>query len=100
MKYKTRRVAKALGITPRHLQRLCWKMMDMTPERWLSGLKLEEALGLIESGMSATRVAKKLGYPDLTGLSRDFRRHHGVNIRTVQVALRRVQQNDRNRREQ
>jgi transcriptional regulator GlxA family with amidase domain len=86
--YKSRELARALGITPRHLQRLFAAQMGCTPREWLNEQRLLVAGQMLRKARAVKEVAYDLGFPSASQLSRDFRNHFGVQPSTLLVQQR------------
>jgi AraC family transcriptional regulator of adaptative response / DNA-3-methyladenine glycosylase II len=85
--YKSRELARALGMTQRHLQRLFATHFGRGPQEWLNEQRLEAAGRMLRNAQAVKEVAYRLGFPSASQLSRDFRNHFG--IRPSQLLLQR-----------
>jgi len=83
--YKSRELARALGITPRHLQRLFAAQIGRTPQEWLNEQRLLAAGQMLREARAVKEVAYRLGFRSASQLSRDFRNHFGVQPSTLLV---------------
>jgi len=73
-------MAKALGMSPRTLDRRVRLATGKGPSRFVQRIRLEHAAHLIEtSGLPMSEVADQVGYRDATTLRRLLRRDLGVN---------------------
>jgi len=85
--YKSRELARALGMTQRHLQRLFAAHFGQGPQEWLNEQRLEAAGRMLRKALAVKEVAYRLGFPSAAQLSRDFRNYFG--IRPSQLLLQR-----------
>jgi AraC-like DNA-binding protein len=76
--YRAPALARALGITPRHLQRLFAAQVGFGPQQWLNEQRLLAARAMLAKARAVKEVAYHLGFPSASQLSRDFRNHFGV----------------------
>ena len=73
-------MAKALGMSPRTLDRRVRKATGAGPARFVQRIRLEHASHLIEvSDLTLSEVANRVGYRDATTLRRLLQRHLGMN---------------------
>ena len=77
--YKSRELARALGMTQRHLQRLFAAHFGQGPQEWLNGQRLEAAGRMLRKAQAVKEVAYRLGFPSASQLSRDFRNYFGIS---------------------
>jgi transcriptional regulator GlxA family with amidase domain len=76
--YRAPELARELGITPRHLQRLFAAQLGRGPQEWLNERRLLAAGEMLRSAKAVKEVAYRLGFPSASQLSRDFRNHFGI----------------------
>ncbi|HEU4582659.1 MAG TPA: helix-turn-helix domain-containing protein [Polyangiaceae bacterium] len=76
--YKATLLARAMGISPRHLQRLFAAQFGLGPQQWLHEQRLLAAKTMLGSARAVKEVAYQLGFPSAAQLSRDFRNYFGV----------------------
>jgi transcriptional regulator GlxA family with amidase domain len=76
--YSSRELARAIGITQRHLQRLFAAKIGCTPRTWLNEQRLLAARQMLCTARAVKEVAHSLGFPTVSQFSRDFRSHFGV----------------------
>ncbi|OCT13392.1 hypothetical protein A8709_17415 [Paenibacillus pectinilyticus] len=68
-------IAKQLGYTPAHCNRVFHKAYGVSPRQYLSTIKLRQAkLMLMDPTLSIEYIAEKLGYKDLSQFSKQFKR--------------------------
>lgn len=73
-------IIASLGISPNYGLEVFQKIYQMSPRKYLSGLKLQEAKILLQQpGISLNEIAKRLGYKNLSHFSRQFKRWTGLN---------------------
>lgn len=77
--YKAQGLARALGITTRHLQRLFAAQFGLGPQQWLNEQRLLAAKNMLCSARAVKEVAHHLGFPSASQLSRDFRNYFGIS---------------------
>lgn len=72
-------VARAVGISPRQLERLFRRHLGQTPAAYAAGLRLERARALLrETGMPVTAVAAACGYATPSRFSAAYRGRFGL----------------------
>ena len=76
--YKSQELARALCITPRHLQRMFAAELGRSPREWLNEQRLLAARQMLSTSSTVKEVAYALGFPTVSQFSRDFRSHFGV----------------------
>jgi transcriptional regulator GlxA family with amidase domain len=84
--YSSRGLARALRITPRHLQRIFAATLGQTPQSWLNEQRLLAAREMLQTACTVKEVAYSLGFHSASQLSRDFKSHFGVAPSTFLVA--------------
>jgi len=73
------RLAKRIGLSPRHFARLFRQEVGMTPATWVEETRVSAARSLLESGRIPTReVAEQCGFANVDTLRRSFLRHVGI----------------------
>ncbi len=82
-------IAERLGTTQKRLLSRCRRGFCETPARHYSNLRLENALGLLQTTeLSITEVAVSTGFLSLAGFSRAFRNQYGISPRAFRAADR------------
>jgi len=76
--YSSRGLARALRITPRHLQRIFASILGRAPQSWLNEQRLLAARRMLETACTVKEVAYALGFHSASQLSRDFKSHFGI----------------------
>ena len=67
-------VARAVGVTPRHLERLFRRYLGQTPAAYAAGLRLDRARALLhETALPVTEVASACGYATPSRFSAAYR---------------------------
>jgi len=84
--YSSRGLARALRITPRHLQRIFAATLGQTPQCWLNEQRLLAARQMLQTACTVKEVAYSLGFHSASQLSRDFKSHFGVAPSTFLVS--------------
>jgi AraC-like DNA-binding protein len=84
--YSSRGLARALRITPRHLQRIFAATLGQTPQSWLNEQRLLAARQMLQTACTVKEVAYSLGFHSASQLSRDFKSHFGVAPSTFLVS--------------
>jgi AraC-like DNA-binding protein len=84
--YSSRGLARALRITPRHLQRVFAAILGRAPQAWLNEERLLAARRMLQTACTVKEVAYSLGFHSASQLSRDFKSHFGVAPSTFLVA--------------
>jgi AraC-like DNA-binding protein len=73
-------IIASLGISPNYGLEVFQKIYHMSPRKYLSGLKLQEAKILLQQPeISLKEIANRLGYKNLSHFSRQFKRWTGLN---------------------
>jgi AraC-like DNA-binding protein len=73
-------IIASLGISPNYGLEVFQKIYHMSPRKYLSGLKLQEAKILLQQPeISLNEIANRLGYKNLSHFSRQFKRWTGLN---------------------
>ena len=75
---RLKQLADLCVLTPTQFQRHFKTRMGMTPYAWLSRLRLEQAMKLLQDGHSATYVAHHVGFYDQAHFSKTFKHNFGV----------------------
>jgi AraC-like DNA-binding protein len=84
--YSSRELARVLGISARHLQRIFSRTMGATPQDWLNEERLQAAKASLPRASSVKEVAFTLGFRSLSQLARDFRKHFEVTPSSLLAA--------------
>ena len=72
-------LARLCGISQTYLRRQFTRQLGMSPNRYITGLKLEKAAQLLQSGMYTTaEVCYLSGFHDESYFSRSFKKHYGT----------------------
>ena len=73
-------LAQLIGVTPQHFCRIFKSTMNMRPNDFLTGRRLDEAERLLNDSMlSVAEIAENCGFRDAGYFSTVFRRHRGVS---------------------
>ncbi|GIP44528.1 AraC family transcriptional regulator [Paenibacillus sp. J45TS6] len=73
-------IIASLGISPNYGLEVFQKVYRMSPRKYLSDLKLQEAKILLQQPeLSLKEIAHRLGYNNLSHFSRQFKRWTGIN---------------------
>jgi transcriptional regulator GlxA family with amidase domain len=81
--YSGRELARLLGVSNRHLQRLFATRIQLRPERLLKEERLLSARQLLRTASSVKEVAFTLGFRQASQFSRDYRHRFGVRPSAV-----------------
>lgn len=81
--YSGRELARLLGVSPRHLQRLFATRVQRCPQRLLKEERLLSAQELLRTASSVKEVAYGLGFRQASQFSRDYKHHFGVQPSVV-----------------
>lgn len=71
-------LAALCQLSPTQFQRHFKARMGITPYAWLSRLRLEQAMKLLQSGLSGTDVAHQVGFYDQAHFSKAFKLSFGI----------------------
>jgi transcriptional regulator GlxA family with amidase domain len=77
-RYKARKLAERLNISPRQLQRVFAAQLACTPQDWLNRQRLLKAREMLPGADSVKEVAYALGFRKTSQFSRDFRLAFGL----------------------
>ena len=73
------RVSKHLGISINHLSRIFKQIEGITPSQYITGLRLDKAVELIEqTRMDTLEIAYMSGFKSLSGFYKSFREKTGL----------------------
>jgi AraC-like DNA-binding protein len=70
-------IAKEVGISTSHCNRIFRTVYGMSPRHYLSELKLKEAKRLLSTDLQIEHISKLLGYRDISHFSQQFKRWTG-----------------------
>jgi len=76
--YSSRGLARALRISPRHLQRIFAATLGRAPQAWLNEQRLLAARQMLPKAGTVKEVAYSLGFHSASQLSRDFKCYFGI----------------------
>lgn len=82
-RYSGRELARLLGVSIRHLQRLFAARVQRCPQQLLKEERLRSAQQLLLTASSVKEVAYGLGFRQASQFSRDYRHHFGVRPSVV-----------------
>lgn len=82
-------LARRASLSIAQFERHVAELFQLTPQQWLTSLRLEKAMPLIVAGRSIAAVAADCGFADHSAFSRTFRRHVGVAPRDYRQLLAR-----------
>lgn len=71
-------LARHAGLSVAQLERHLLGLLQLTPSRWLLSLRLEAAIGLLDSDRPIAHIAADSGFTDHSAFTRAFRRHVGL----------------------
>lgn len=71
-------LAAHVNVSPRHVTRVIREELGVTAADYISSVRVEIAVGLLESGMSVAEAATAAGFPSITALRRTFTRRYGM----------------------
>jgi len=80
--YSASKMAKALGVTLRFLERFFRTRFGTGPHDWMVRTRMRHAAGLLSEGISVKAVSLEVGYKQLSHFSREFKRFFGVPPRS------------------
>lgn len=81
-------MARALGMSPRTLDRRLRQAIGLGPSRFVQRLRAERAAHLIETtGLSLEEITERVGYADTASLRRVVRREKQVNPSALRTSL-------------
>jgi transcriptional regulator GlxA family with amidase domain len=75
--YDSRRLARQLGVTQRHLQRLFKVQLECSPQRWLREQRMCRAREMLRTSGSVKEVAYELGFRSASQFCRDYKSWFG-----------------------
>ena len=68
------RMAQEAALSPRQFRREFRRATGMSPRQYIMRVRLAKAKTMLRAGASVTEAAFAVGYDDLTGLERAFRK--------------------------
>jgi transcriptional regulator GlxA family with amidase domain len=80
--------AKALGTSPRTLQRRCVEVLGKSPLSFFQDLRVERARSLLHEGRDIEAIAVEVGYDDGATLRSLLRRRLGRGVRELRADMR------------
>jgi transcriptional regulator GlxA family with amidase domain len=81
-KYRASQLARRCQISDRQLRRFFLEKFGVTPQDWISQLRLRKAPLLISTGQSIKVTAFELGFKQPSHFCREFKRVYGSSPRT------------------
>jgi AraC family transcriptional regulator of adaptative response / methylphosphotriester-DNA alkyltransferase methyltransferase len=82
-------LARRVGVSPFHLQRLFKKYTGLSPKQYLNRIRVEEAQRLLaDSGRTITDICFAVGFSGLTPFYRTFRQVTGLSPRVYRNQCR------------
>jgi AraC family transcriptional regulator len=76
-------LSKEACVSPYHLHRAFQHVFRQTPHAYLTKLRLERAMSLLQSGRSVTSVTMDIGFTSVSAFSRLFRSRYGMRPSSV-----------------
>ena len=80
-----RSLSREVGMSPFHFARIFRELAGVPPHRYLLGIRLAEAAGMLRDGAGVTRTCLATGFNNLGHFIRLFRRTYGVPPSRYQV---------------
>ncbi|MFC4597727.1 AraC family transcriptional regulator [Cohnella hongkongensis] len=81
-------IARRIGISESHCNRLFKKVYGVSPRHYLSGMIRDEAMRLLrDTSLSVDHISHLLGYRDIAHFSRQFKRWTGVSPRDYRMGV-------------
>jgi AraC-like DNA-binding protein len=78
-RWSVRELGKVAGASRASLARLFQRTTGMSPKRWLTAQRLQQAAVLLQTGeQTLSEIAQQVGYVSEFAFSRAFKRHFGV----------------------
>lgn len=74
-------LAEEAGMSVAQLERHFAKLFQLAPSEWITSLRLERAIALMQSDASISDIAQRCGFNDHSAFSRTFLRHIGLSPR-------------------
>lgn len=81
-------LARHAKLSVAQLERHVLALLQLTPSRWLLSLRLEAAVGQLDTAASIAQLAADSGFADHSAFARAFRRHLGVSPRAYRQMRR------------
>lgn len=76
--YRSTRMADALSVSRRQLERYFDSRLGLSPKQWLSEQRMLKALELIRSGYGLKETAHRLGFKKYDNFRVEVKRHFGL----------------------
>ena len=89
--YEVEELARLHGISTRHLRREFKREFQSSPQKWLDCQRIKAAQQLLQIGLPVNRVARELGFKQVSHFCRQFKAHTNLTP-TEYVALQRSQE--------
>lgn len=80
------RIARSLGISPRHLSRLFVQATGRSPRDWILRKKAEEARALLQAGKGIEETVEEVGFADPSHLNRVLKGIFGMTAAKLRAA--------------
>lgn len=80
-------LARRIGTNQQKMVRLCQNLFGRTPHELLTDIRMETARQLLESALSVTEVADRVGYSHVSTFSAAFSQHFGISPKTLRKRL-------------
>lgn len=81
-------LARMAGLSLAQFERQFTRWMQITPRAWLTSVRLEAAMRLLEAGaMPVAQVAQACGFGDQSAFARRFRKHVGLTPTAYRAAV-------------
>jgi len=72
-------LAKDMDISYSYLYEIVYKFFDMSPQRLIETIRLEQSIYLISEGMKLIKLYRKLGYDNVRTFRQAFQKRLGMN---------------------
>jgi transcriptional regulator GlxA family with amidase domain len=87
-RWSVRELGKVAGASRASLARLFQRATGMSPKRWLTAQRLQQAAVLLQTGEETlSEIARQVGYVSEFAFSRAFKRHFGIAPARYRQAL-------------
>jgi AraC-like DNA-binding protein len=88
--YKVSQLSKVLGLTPRHMERMFYDSLGVSPKYWLRQQRMVRARYLIREGFPLKHISVYLGFKRYSHFISEVKTFYGMSpIQMVEIEKRR-----------
>lgn len=79
--FQARLVAASCNVSLRQLERYCRNAFQLPPQEWLNQMRLDQAVVLLDKGLSVKETAHRLGFKQSSHFCRMFKQKYRATPR-------------------